>query len=182
MPDSSTSTSWQAVRPAHHSNNNHTFTPLLQIGRAERRIGSVLYRLRPLWYICTVVGSKARICKRLWSPGILPGWESIPGLLKKPANTGSPVKQERNGARAEIVHIPDVWLEDSYSPNLFSIRSVSNSALPTRPSQILYWEKGPNHVTVGPSLVKRRAESFRLSRFDPIWKLIWTLNQAEKTD
>jgi hypothetical protein len=39
--------------------------------------------------------SRARIFKRLWSPGInseesiLPGWESIPGLLKRIANTGS---------------------------------------------------------------------------------------------
>jgi hypothetical protein len=34
--------------------------------------------------------NRARICKRLRSPGIdLPGWESIPGLLKRFTNTGS---------------------------------------------------------------------------------------------
>jgi hypothetical protein len=38
---------------------------------------------------------RARICKRLWRPGIdfdesiPPGWESIPGLLKSSTNTGS---------------------------------------------------------------------------------------------
>jgi hypothetical protein len=46
--------------------------------------------------------SRARVCKRLWSPGIdssesiPPGWESTPGLLKRSKNTGSGLEHTLN--------------------------------------------------------------------------------------
>ncbi len=44
------STTWQAVRPAHHTTNYRPSTPLLDRGRVGRHVGSALYGLRPLCY------------------------------------------------------------------------------------------------------------------------------------
>ncbi len=70
-----------------------------------------------------LTNSRARICKRLRRPAIdseestSPGWESIPGLLKRFKNTGS-------GYFTSLLlcsHTPLCYKEAQYTPLLFSV-------------------------------------------------------------
>jgi hypothetical protein len=45
----SRSSAWQAEKPALQSTNHPYPSPLLHLGRAGRRVGSIIYGLRPLW-------------------------------------------------------------------------------------------------------------------------------------
>ena len=54
--------------PAHHSTNHPSPSPLLQLGRAGRRVGSILYRLRPL-----CIGPPCRIPTDRTAPHIFLG-------------------------------------------------------------------------------------------------------------
>jgi hypothetical protein len=84
--------------------NNSNTVHLYRCGAGK---GDIHYTAKPVFV--KFIEPRARICKRLWSPGIdfeessSPGWESIPSLLKRSTNTGSDIDSEESIPPAYVV-------------------------------------------------------------------------------